>query len=53
MIDLTQCFRAGDTELTHEVPDVELVGAARLSALLLGQPDFFFRDGGESIMPGT
>jgi hypothetical protein len=32
--------------------DVELIGAAGLSALLLRQPDFFFGDGGELVERG-
>ena len=52
MIDLAQRVRAGDAEGAHEVLHVEPIGAARLSALLLRQPDFFFGDGGELVERG-
>jgi hypothetical protein len=34
------------------VPHVEPIGAARLAALLLRQPDFFFGNGGELVERG-
>jgi hypothetical protein len=36
-------------ECPHEVPHAEPIGAARLRALLLRQPNFFFGDGGKLV----
>jgi len=52
VIDLAQRVRAGDAKCLHEVPHVEPIGAAGLSALLLRQPDFFFEDGGQRLEGG-
>jgi hypothetical protein len=49
MIDLAQLAGVCDLHEAHEVPHVELIGAAGLRAFLLRQPDFLFRDGGELV----
>jgi hypothetical protein len=52
MIDPAQRVCCRDVEAAHEVPHVELIGTAGLSAFLLRQPDFFFGDGGELVERG-
>jgi hypothetical protein len=49
VVGLAQFRRRGDRERAHEVLDVEPVGAPGARALLLLQPDLFFRDVGEPV----
>ena len=47
VVHLAQLVVGRDMQRAHEVPHVELVGAAGAFAFLLGEPDFFFGDVGE------
>jgi hypothetical protein len=52
VIDAAELVDAGDAERRHEVPHVELVGAAGARALLRSEPDFFLGDVGKPLHEG-
>jgi len=47
MVHLAQLVGRADADGPHEVRDIEPIGAPGPGALLFGQPDLFFGNGGE------
>jgi hypothetical protein len=49
VINLPQLFGCADAKRAHEVRDIGAIRAPRPGALATGEPDLFFRNGGELV----